>query len=396
MIQRLRFLFINSVALLCVTAFPLGAETLSFNGFLGVGSRTFSQSDSDINEIHSLSGELRSRGAITDSLTYTLRLYGRTNLNGLNGGYFDPTVAKLTYSSDNWQIDAGYDLVFWGVTEGRNVVNIINQRDQIRDPFFDQGLGQSMIAARYFGSALTLEAFILPHFEELNFGAKGRPWGLGLPVNDDHSTFESADGANHIDYALRVSGTHGNFEYAAFAFDGTLRTPELQFDPSSTSLAPNYILGQQLGFEAQYTSGATLLKLESVRTWPKSKDSYTSTILGIEHTVGDIFGLPAEASLFAEYNHDSRQNDSTVLFQNDVFLGTQLRFSNRLDTQVDLGAFFDLEYGGVIGSLRMSSRVTESLRAKAEFIYIDASDSKDSLSQARDFDQVSIGLEWHF
>ena len=80
----------------------------------------------------------------------------------------------------------------WGVAEGRNVVNVINQRDQIRDPFNDQGLGQAMLALRYFGPSFTVEGFVLPGFRELDYGVTGRRWGLGFPVDDSRSTFAAS------------------------------------------------------------------------------------------------------------------------------------------------------------------------------------------------------------
>lgn len=386
----------NLVALFCAATQTASAQPLSFNGFVGLEARSFGETSLEPSKLYSLTGEINARGDLTDNLSYELRLYGRENLDNAGGGYVDPTIAKLTYVTGPWQFDAGYDLLFWGVAEGRNVVNIINQRDQIRDQFFDQGLGQSMIAARYFGTTTTLEAFVLPRFEELDFGADGRPWGLGLPVEDDNSTFESDDGDKHIDYALRVSGFAGNLEYAAFGFDGTLREPEFQFDPVSSNLVPNYALGQQAGIEAQYTAGSTLFKLESVRTRPESGSAYTSSILGLEYIVGDAFGLPAEASFFAEYYHDTHQDDPSVTFQNDVFLGTQFRFSNTLGTEIEIGAIFDQETDGVIGSVSGSSRITESLRLSAEYVFVDASDEDDALFQASDFDQVAIALEWYF
>jgi hypothetical protein len=385
-----------AVALTGATALPLAAETPAINGFVGAEARSFLNFGGTPRDIFSLEAELRARGTLSDSLSYDLRLYARQNLDGLGGGYVDPTVAKLTWRHDSWQVDLGYDLLFWGVAEGRNLVNVVNQRDQVRDLFNDQGLGQAMLALRYFGEAATIEAFVLPRFEELDFGPAGRPWGLGLPVAGHRATFEAPEGRDHVDLALRVSGQWSNLEYGVFAFDGTLRAPEFRFDPSTSSLVPHYIQGRQVGVAAQYTAGPALLKFEGVETRPDSATSYWSTIVGVEYLVGDVFGKPWETSLFAEHYHDSRQNDPTVAFQNDVFLGTQVRFSNALDTVLELGAIVDLDHGGMIGSAGLSSRLSVAsmwmYSALARRLLV----SRDTLFNARDDDQISFGLQWHF
>jgi hypothetical protein len=392
---RLRILS-PTAALFWAAALPAESDSFSFDGFVGVEARSFLNFDESPSDIYSVTGEIRSNGKITDALSYDLRLYGRANLDGLDGGYIDPTVAKLTWQLDNWQVDAGYDLVFWGVAEGRNVVNVLNQRDQIRDLFFDQGLGQSMVAVRYFAPSVTFEAFILPKFEQLDYGATGRTWGLGLPVDDSKSTFESKDGADSIDYALRVSGMAGDLEYGVFVFDGTLRQPEYRVDAGSNTLIPHYISGQQAGVELQYTTGPGLYKFEGVKVWPDSDDSYWSTILGVEYIVGDVFGISSETSLFAEYYRDSRQDDPSVTFENDIFLGAQLRLSNTYDTEIEIGFIVDAEDKDVIGSVSGSSRISKNLRASAEYIYVDASDPEDGLYNSRNFDQLSVSLEWYF
>lgn len=386
----------SALLLWCAAAQPLAAEPGTVNGFVGLETRRFVNARQQPSSIVSAVAELRAQGRISETLGYDLRLYARENLEGLGGGYGDATVAKLTWQSDAWRIDAGYDLLFWGVAEGRNLVNIINQRDQVRDPFHDQGLGQAMIALRYFAPNATFEAFVLPGFKPLNFGPQGRPWGLGLPVDGPRATFESSRGARHVDYALRVSGQWGDLDYGAFAFDGTLRQPQYRFDTVSHSLVPHYGQGRQIGVELQYTAGPAIYKFEGVRTRPSSDAAFWAAIFGFEYVLSEAFGRPLDASVFVEYYRDSRQNDPAVVFQNDVFLGTQFRFSNTLDTRLEIGAIIDLDYGGVIGSVGLETRITDQLGLSAKYTHISASRPRDGLFNARHDDQLSVGLRWNF
>lgn len=379
---------------------PANAQTNSpsFGGFVGLETMSFLNSGHGPESIHAITGEFRLKGQFVDDLSYDLRLYGRQTIQESGGGYFDPTVAKLTWQSGAWQVDVGYDLLFWGVAEGRNVVNIVNQRDQIRDLLGDQGLGQAMLAGRYFGSSYTVEGFILPGFRELDFGASGRRWGFGLPVDDSDSTFESGKKRRHIDYAFRLSGIAGDLEYGLSVFDGTLRQPRFNFDPSTGSLTPHYALGRQVGLELQYTAGPTLLKLEAARVIPRkdSEDSYWAGVAGIEYLTGSALDLPWETTLYAEYNWDSRGDDGPSIFQNDVFLGLRVGFGNVDETELRLGMVKDLEHDGMLGSAKLTTRLNEQFRLVAEYIFTEANNPSDALFNARDLDQVSVSMQWHF
>lgn len=388
----------GGIAMLIATVAPAVAEKPSVGGFIGLETLSFTESGTGPTTVNMLVGEFRIKGSLTDSLGYDLRLYGRKNLGGLDGGYFDPTVAKLTWQNGVWQIDAGYDLLFWGVAESRNVVNIINQRDQIRDVLNDQGLGQPMVAVRYFGSSYAIEGFVLPGFRELDFGTTGRRWGFGFPVDDSRSTFDSDKGRRHVDYALRLAGSVGNLEYGLSAFDGTLRQPRFNLDTATGTLVPRYVLGRQFGLELQYTTGAVLLKLEAARVLPDPVDEapYWDGVAGVEYLPGSVFNLPWETTFFAEYNWDSRGDTGPSVFQDDLFLGTNVRFGNVNETELRLGVVTDLEHGGILGSARLSTRLGAQLRLEAEYIFVDADDPQDALFEARDLDQLSVSMQWHF
>jgi hypothetical protein len=379
---------------MCVAPLPAVAQSIS--GYVGVDTRRFGSTTLDFDHSTSVVGELRMRGDIAQNLTYDLRLFGSSTVDGGTFGYIDPTVAKLTWQSEKWQVDIGYDLVFWGVTEGRNLVNVINQRDQIRDSLGDKGLGHSMLALRYFGPSTTLEAFVLPRFEALRFGETGRPWSLGLPVNEDAATYESRDGEEHVDFAVRFAGSWGDVEYAGFAFDGTLREPQYNLDTTTMSLNPHYRLGQIYGVAAQYTAGALLYKLEATHVEPDANADYQAAIAGIEYAAPSLFGRPWETAFFAEYNYDSRKNDPLVVFENDLFLGAQIRFPNTMGTELRIGAIIDTKDRDFIGTLSLASRLTDNLRASVEYIFVNADDPTDGLYQGRDDDQLSLKLERHF
>lgn len=372
------------------------AFSTNIDGFIGLDTVYLANTDFETQEIYSAVSEVRNRGDITDSLDYELKLYGQKSFSSYSEGYFDPTIAKVSWSNDSFQFDAGYNLVYWGVTEGINVVNIINQRDQIRDYFRKQGLGQLMLSASYFGDDINLEAYILPNFEELNFGSTTQPWGLGLPVDDSKSTFESSEGRNHIDYAARVSGMVDDLEYGIFYFDGTYREPLYYLDESTEYLVPHYILGKTVGLDAQYLYGSNIYKLELAYFKPNSFKEYVSSTLGIEKVLESSLFDNGEGTIYLEYYYDSRRNDNSVAFQNDIFLAYKHSTYNAYDIEVKVGGIIDIEHTGVIGTLNITGKITKSLKSELELIYFNANDIQDALFYSKDFDQVKFNLHWHF
>ena len=386
-------------ACLCATAFAVAAalpgQAQNIGGLAGVEMLSFAETGLGPEQINRLNLELRLRDQLSRTLSYDVRLFGSINQEDSEGTYIDPTVAKFSWQSGNWQAELGYDIVHWGVAESQNVVNIINQRDQIRDLRNDLALGQPMATLRHFGASWTAEAYVLPRFRELNFGANERRWGIGLPVNDDSSTFESPAGHNHVDFAFRMSGNAGDLEYGVSAFDGTLRRPELALDALG-DLTPKYVQARQYGVDLQYTWGATLFKFEGIHVDRDSGESSRAAVYGVEHVVGGVFGTPWEATLFAEHNFDSRGSAGPSAYQDDLFLGLRLNFANTRDTWLTLGGFRDLQLGGVLGTIEVESRLTHQLSLNAGYVFVDADDPEDALSAAREFDHVSIGVQWNF
>lgn len=387
-----------AAAISVAAAPPALAETASIGGFIGFDTLSFRADGPGPETIHALTAEVRMRGDLSNSLSYDLRLYGRKTTDGLDGDYFDPTVAKLVWQSGNWEITAGWDLLFWGVAEGRNVVNVVNQRDQIRDVMNDQGLGQAMLALRYFGPSFTVEGFVLPGFRERDYGTPGRRWGLGAPVDDSRSSFAASEGREHVDVALRISGMTENLEYGLSAFEGTLREPRFRFDAATGTLVPHYVQGRQAGLDLQYTAGPALLKLEAAHVNPyvSGEGSYWATVAGVEYLPGQILNLPWDTTFYLEHNWDSRGDTGPSLFQNDIFVGSRFDFGNVNETSLRLGAVTDLDHGGVLGSATLTTRLAKDFRFEMEYLFVHAEKQQDALYEARDLDQLSMSLQWHF
>ena len=59
--------------------------------------------------------------------------------------HFDIREAIYSWYGDDWESSIGIGQVFWGVTESKNLVDIINQFDAVYDPLYKTKLGQPLV-----------------------------------------------------------------------------------------------------------------------------------------------------------------------------------------------------------------------------------------------------------
>lgn len=383
----------------CLLALVTASASVSaqaLKGFVSYDSVLYNSNEAGGKSVSRFSGQIETTFRLNDKLTFQTRLFETYNPEDSDGNYVDPTIAKLSYSQDNWTIFAGYDIVYWGVVESQKIVNIINQRDQLRTIEGTFPLGQPMIGAVFNGLATRVEAYVLPKFIPLNFGSNRRRLGLTLPVDDEAELYEDTDAESHVDFALRVSGASGDLEYGAFVFDGTLRQPDFKLNTAAKTLQPYYRQGIQYGVELQYTTNATLFKFEGRQTNPDTQASYQNVVYGIEHVIGAPFGTRNELVLYLEHNWDSRGELAPNVFQNDLFVGARLNISNGLGTSIRVGGYYDLDYQSVFASALVETRLTDSLSLQARAYLVDASNPADTLTGGRNLDQLALSLKWSF
>ena len=85
---------------------------------------------------------------------------------------------------DRWSVLAGMNRVFWGATESRHLVDIVNQSD-LRESFIgDVKLGQLMVVGSLQQPWGQLELYALPMFRERAFPPRRDRPRLALPLAD--------------------------------------------------------------------------------------------------------------------------------------------------------------------------------------------------------------------
>ncbi len=329
--------------------------------------------------------------------------------------YADLQEAYLLIYGDagdgEWELRLGIDRVFWGVTELRSLVDIINQTDVIEHPNEKTKMGQPMAHFTWSGDWGALELFAMTWHRVRTYpGRRGRQ-RYEFIVDQDMVSYESGAKKWHIDLASRYSGLFGPLEIGLSLFNGTNREPTLlpRFLDSGLVLAPHYEKIRQFGVDAQLTKGSLLLKLEAIyRAGARNsrfiqhlntleEEDYAAFILGSEYTLYSILGSNSDLVLFAEWVYDGRGRWATNAFENDLFLAARLGLNDPQSTEFIVS---------VLGSLDSSSRVLAGefkrrLSSDNWFLHIETSafldiDEDDFIYYVRRDSFIKVNLAYSF
>jgi len=162
--------------------------------------------------------------------------------------HFD--IRELTWLvvEQDWELRVGIRKVFWGVTEGSHLVDIINQTDLVENTDTEDKLGQPMINLALIRDWGTVDLFLLTGFRERTFpGVEGRLRTFPeMSVGD--ASYEKHGIEKQLAYAARWSHTLGDWDIGLSHFYGLSREPTLnhQLSPTgSIQLVPYYELINQ-------------------------------------------------------------------------------------------------------------------------------------------------------
>ncbi len=300
---------------------------------------------------------------------------------------------------EQWDILIGVNKVFWGVTESRHLVDVINQVDSVEDIDEESRLGQPMINLSTQRDWGNLGLFILPGFRERTFaGVDGRP-RFALPIDSDNAKYESSAKELHVDYAMRYTHVLGDWDIGAHFFYGTGREPSFTVAPNRIRLIPNYNIITQSGIDLQYTHEAWLWKFEGILREGQG-DTFGALVAGVEYTFFQINDSAADLGLLFEYLYDGRDKDFATtpptIFDNDIFIGMRFAQNDTQDTTVLLGATTDVKNQATLFIIEAKRRLGDSFSLEAEGRFF-VNTREDQLLQNFSNDSfIDLNLRWHF
>ncbi|MCC5872492.1 MAG: hypothetical protein JJU22_08865 [Gammaproteobacteria bacterium] len=280
----------------------------------------------------------------------------------------DLREAFYSHLGSGFEFHAGLRRVFWGQTESKRLVDVLNQVDLVENVDEEDRLGQPMLSLTLLRDWGVLEAYLLPGFRERTFAsADGR---LSGPFAIDEARGGIRRVARgRVDWALRYSHLIGEVELGLSWFEGTNREPDFAVvGPVEAGvpirLRPEYGAMSQFGLDAALIRGDWAFKLEALRRGGDAP-SHAAFVVGFERTLVGAMGR-ADLGLLLEYLYDDRGRRTPLLsYANDVFAGLRIGFNDLADSELLAGVIVDHRSGRQVWSLEGSTRIGRHWRLAA-------------------------------
>ena len=130
--------------------------------------------------------------------------------------------------------------------------------------------------------------------------------------------------------------------------------------------------------------------------WIPTKD-YSAAVTGFEYSFVGIQDSNINLGMLMEYHFDSREDEATSPFQNDLFIGSRFDFSDEQSTEILAGGVFDLDTSTRSFRIEAARRLGQSWKFTGRrikvFEHIDPNDLQFAL---RDDDFLSLELARYF
>jgi hypothetical protein len=373
------------------------------NGSLGVAGRLyFDDAPFPAQEVDHLYGyafgTLNIEYLISDHDRFEAELYGRVTHPDLSSySLVDARELFYLHTADTWDFLLGTNTVAWGVTESRQLVDIINQRDFGGNLDDDENrLGQPMANLNLISTGLgTLSLYGLFGFREFDFPEARDRIRQSFLVSEGSARFEGDDWEQAVNFAARYTNSFtafgGGLDVGLSYFHG-LNREALLVPVAPGRVIPLYLMMDQVGLEAVYAYEGLQLKFEGLSRW-ENGDHFLASVSGFEYTLHDVFDGSADLGLLAEYLFDDRSsNHPNTPFDNDVFGGIRLTLNNVGTTRILAGVIANVEDKGSFGSLEIDHRLRDDLLLSVDartFLDIPFSDPSGFLA-TESFAEVAI------
>lgn len=326
--------------------------------------------------------------------TFTFVPFARFDKMDPERSHVDIRELNYLWVNKGWELRMGIGKVFWGTTEFVHLVDIINQTDAVESIEGMEKFGQAMINLSILRPWGVVDFFCLPYFRERTYPGKHGRLRFPVVIDTNNTTYESAHKQHHTDFALRYSHSIGNWDLGISHFMGTGRDPSLILNSSEhgeLKLIPFYHQINQTGLDLQLIGGSWLYKLEAIYRSGQGED-FMASVAGLEYT----FSNRKDLTMFAEWAYDTREEEATTAYQNDVVAGFHLRINDPSGTIFSSGIIHDLDHGSNALKMEGSRRFGSNLRMSMEsWIFFNVKD-KDMLYGLRDDDFIRLKMSYYF
>lgn len=308
----------------------------------------------------------------------------------------DIREAYWRHINGDWEFLAGANRMFWGVTESRHLVNVINQVDGVENIDEEDFLGQPMIQIAKQTDVGRFDAFLMTGFRERTFPGQVGRLRAGRVIETSRARYDNDLEEWYPDVALRYAHYIDELDIGLSFFHGTGREPGVVEDADTDRLVPLYTIISQAGVDLQYTTDAWLWKFEGIVREGQG-DAFAAAVAGVEYTFFQIAESDADLGLLAEGLYDGRDDDvfATAL-ENDIFLGARLTLNDVQNTSALVGFVIDTQDGPGGFRIEAERRLGDSFKVSLEGQMFLENDSSNPAALLQDDSFATLTLSWFF
>ena len=313
--------------------------------------------------------------------------------------HFDIREFSFLWLQNNFELRLGVRKVFWGTTEVLHLVDIINQTDLVENLDTEDKLGQPMLNISFSQNWGVWDLYWLPYFREKTFiGTGGRLRSKAI-LETDLTQYESSAKKWHSDWALRYSHSFGDWDIGLSQFIGTSRDPSLidgKNSEGSIVKIPRYEQIKQTSLDLSFVTGQWLWKGESLYRSGQGNDDYFAWTGGFEYTFSRIWNSQMNLGLIGEWMFDTRGDNSSTPFENDLAGGLRLSLNDAASTEALFSWTQDINSEALYLFLEARRRLGEHILLTTEFRAFLNQPSEDFLFEQRADEIMNIELSYYF
>ncbi len=343
--------------------------------------------------------------AIDDNREIKAKLFYRYNANSPSQTRGDIRELMFYQYADDWEIHAGIGKVFWGTTESRHLVDVVNQIDLLESLDDEARLGQPMLQGKLIKAWGTLDIMLLAGFRPAEFGNADVRSQFLPPLANQSTRYQSKHKTNTLDMAARWNHSFDDLDLGLSYFSGTQRTPLFQFitEQNQPKLLPVYVQSQQIGLDAQIIVNDLLLKAELIHRDShklNAQNQFTryqtnALVAGFEYTLVGIGDSVYDLGIIGEYLYD--EWESITPFQKDWMTGLRWVFNDTQSTEILMGHIIDLDDQSQIWTLEASRRIGDNWKAELKGRWVSNVDSDNYFVKTyQQDDLISFKVSYYF
>lgn len=282
-----------------------------------------------------------------------------------------------SYSTNNFNFYGGITSEFWGVTESRHLVNVINPADARFDKYGQKLLSVPIFKAGILTPGSQLSLYLMPCQRHLS-SSSSNSHNYGNSATSSSESFVDIECDGLTDFALRDEVVYGPIDLGLSYFKGISR--EINGGVNSPSKGGNYPIISRYSIDIQATIGPSLYKLEMLAQTSSGHD-YAS-VGGIEYLLPYSESRISDFSILAEYLWDTRCIKDSL--NCGAMLGARWVANNASGTQM-LATYSSSRYSDqYLTMLKWSQRITGS-----SSIFANA-------NQSKKFELFQVGIDVGF